>query len=71
MQWFFQSQDGNSIELIPGSQPEHYQFGFEPGLVSLMILNLTLNDLGPYTVQISNIVGTDSANVSLDVQSEF
>ena len=71
VRWFFLSLDGNSSEINPGSQPDHYQFIFQPGFVSLVILNLTLDDSGNYTVQVSNIVGPDSANVSLDVQSEF
>ena len=71
VRWFFLSQDGVSIELIPGNQPDQYRFFFNPPYVSLEILNLTLDDSGVYTVQVSNIVGADNETVSLDVQSEF
>ena len=71
VRWFFLSEDEKSTELIPGSQPDHYQFFFDPGFVSLEILNLTLSDSGLYTVEVSNIVGADDESVSLDVQSEF
>ena len=71
IRWFFLSLDGDSTELSEENPPDHYQFIFNPPSVSLRILNLTLDDSGLYTVQVSNIVGADSENVSLDVQSEF
>ena len=71
VRWFFLPLDGVSTELMAENPPDHYQFIFNPPHVFLRILNLMLDDSGLYTVQVSNIVGADSENVSLDVQSEF
>ena len=44
---------------------------FQLDRLTLMIFNLTQSDHGNYTVEASNIVGTGSDTVALDVQSEL
>ena len=67
IRWFFQ-RTGSSIreEIIPSSH-----FSFSNDRLTLMIFNLSQADHGNYTVKASNIVGTGSDTVALDVQSEF
>lgn len=67
IRWFFQ-RTGSSVReaIIPSSH-----FSFSNDQLTLMIFNLTQADHGNYTVEASNIVGTGSDTVALDVQSEL
>ena len=70
IQWLFQQQGESSpVVIIPGEQPGYYMFSDDR--LSLTINILMLNDSGNYTVEASNIVGTGSASVFLDVQSKI
>ena len=71
IQWFFQRNGQNGRQRISlESNPSHYNFSLDR--LTLMIFNLTqAADHGNYTVEASNIVGTGSDTVALDVQSEF
>ena len=68
IRWFFQ-RTGNSVreEITPSSH-----FLFSNDRLTLTIFNLTTqSDNGNYTVEASNIVGTGSDTVALDVQSKL
>ena len=70
IQWVFQRTGNSTRRLIsPGDDPNHYNFSVDH--LTLMIFNLTQADDGNYTVEASNIVGTGSDVVHLDVQSKL
>ena len=70
IQWFFQRTGNNERQRISlESNRNHYNFSLDR--LTLMIFNLTQSDHGNYTVEASNIVGTGSDTVALDVQSKL
>ena len=70
IRWFFQRTGSNvRQEITREANPSHYHFSMDR--LTLAISNLTQADDGNYTVEASNIVGTGSDTVILDVQSKL
>ena len=66
IRWFFQ-RTGDSEQT--NISPDNAHYNFTTDQLTLTIFNLSQADDGVYTVEASNIVGTGSDNITLDVQS--
>ena len=64
VQWFL---NGTEIDGSSG----YHNFSSSKQSFSLTIFNLTLNDEGIYTFNASNIIGTGSNSLFLDVESKL
>ena len=62
--WYLTNETG-TLEITSDNQ----RFNFSEDMFSLVITNLSLFDEGTYTVNATNIIGTGSAGVFLDVES--
>lgn len=68
IRWYFTQQGTNIRKEITQTDP---RYTFTSDRLTLTITQLSLNDSGVYSVNATNIVGTGTANVVLDVQSEY
>ena len=64
LRWFFCDEEA-TVEITSDAE----QFGFSEDRLSLVITNLSLSNEGTYIVNATNIIGTGSAQVFLDVES--
>ena len=64
VRWYF-INDGNTTEVIGGNGS---QFLFSPDRKVLTITNLTLDNEGVYIFSATNIIGTGSSSVYVDVE---
>lgn len=63
--WYFHNGE-DVLEITDDDR----RFGFSSDQLSLTITNLSLSDEGTYAVNATNIIGTGSAEVFLDVESK-
>ena len=64
IQWYHVNDSGDAVLITEGSR--HM---FNTNKTSLTISNIDLDDQGTYSLNASNIIGTDSDIVFLDIQS--
>ena len=64
VKWYF-TDSSVTTEVVSNSQ-----ISFSADRLVLTVTNLSISDQGNYTLNATNIIGTGSASVFLDVQSE-
>ena len=66
IEWYLNMDNGNTVLITQGLRHD-----FDINKTSLTITNLNLNDQGTYSLNASNIIGSDSDIIFLDVQSKL
>ena len=66
IKWYLNMDNGSTVLITQGLRHD-----FDINKTSLTITNLNLNDQGTYSLNASNIIGSDSDIIFLDVQSKL